>query len=62
MLWLLETDMVTSRESRMRFSMQRVDQVELTEFLYRLSSAQAEIVMLLRTTILTEDPQVHERL
>jgi hypothetical protein len=42
--------------------MQQLDQVKLAEFLYRLSSMQAEIVTLLRATILTEDPQAHERL
>jgi Domain of unknown function (DU1801) len=42
--------------------MQRLDQVLLTDFLQRLSTPQAEIVTILRTTILAEDPQVSERI
>jgi hypothetical protein len=37
-------------------------EVQLSEFLQDLSDTQAEIVTLLRTAILTEDPQVSERL
>jgi hypothetical protein len=42
--------------------MQRLDQVQLSEFLRNLSGTQTEIVTLLRTAILTEDPQVSEHL
>jgi hypothetical protein len=42
--------------------MQRLDQIQLSECLRNLSGMQTEIITLLRTAILTEDPQVSERL
>jgi hypothetical protein len=42
--------------------MQRLDPVQFTQFIQSISKAQAEIVTLLRNTVLTEDPQVRERI